>query len=195
VRVIVLFLRQSYTGKGSGNEGRANRRHVSREFLVSRSLDGVGAMLGGLERCGDSVARELTRVADVSHEAAERAAASVATLVATAAKASGHGLSGGEGAISSYFSRCGMFRELIYQISAFTFTVTKNICGAFELNEQPGWRMELNTTATAVPLPISCPTKDFHSGNYQQMSELRIRLGLLDFPAPCLSVFFVVLAP
>jgi hypothetical protein len=53
--------------------------------------------------------------------------------------------------------------------------------------------MELNTTA--VSLPILCPTKDFHSGNYQRMSKLRIRLGLLDFPAPCLSVFFVVLAP
>ena len=61
-----------------------------------------------------------------------------------------------------------MFRELIYQISAFTFTVTKNLCGAFELNEQPGWRMELNTTATAVPLPISCPTKETYSGNYQR---------------------------
>jgi hypothetical protein len=57
----------------------------------------------GLERCGDSVARELMRVADASREAAERAAASVATLVATAEKASGHGLSGGEGFISSYF--------------------------------------------------------------------------------------------
>ena len=103
MRVIGLFLRQSYTGKGSGSEGRANRRHVSGEFLVSRSLDGVGAMLRGLERCGDSVRWELTRVADVSREAAERAAVSVATLVATAAKASGHGLSDGEGVISSYF--------------------------------------------------------------------------------------------
>ena len=44
------------------------------------------------------------RAAGVSREAAERAAAaSVATLVATVAKASGHGLSGGEGALSSYF--------------------------------------------------------------------------------------------
>ena len=76
---------------------------MSGEFLFSRSLDGVGAMLRGLERCGDSVAWELMRVADVSQEAAEQAAASVATLVATAAKASSHGLSGGEGALSSYF--------------------------------------------------------------------------------------------
>ena len=103
MRVIGPFLRQSYTGKGSGSEGRANRRHVSGEFLFSRSLDGAGARLRGLKRCGDSVARELTHVADVSREAAERAAASVATLVATAAKASSHGLSGGEGAVSSYF--------------------------------------------------------------------------------------------
>ena len=63
----------------------------------------VGAMLRGLERCSGSMARELTRVADVSQEAAEQAAASVATLLATAAKASSHGLSGREGAISSYF--------------------------------------------------------------------------------------------
>ena len=83
---------------------------------------------------------------DISREAAERAAASQ--------EGSGHGLSGGEDAISSYFSRFDMFRELISQISAFAFTVTKKLYGAFELNKQPGWRMELNTIATAVPLPI-----------------------------------------
>jgi len=45
-----------------------------------------------------------------------------------------------------------MFRELASQNSAFTSTSTKTLCGAFELNKQPGWRMELSTTA--VPLPI-----------------------------------------
>ena len=44
-----------------------------------------------------------TRAADVSREAEERAAASVATMLATAAKGTGHGLPGGEGIISSYF--------------------------------------------------------------------------------------------
>ena len=48
------------------------------------------------------MAQELTS-ADFSRNVKERAAASEATLVATAAKASGHGLSGGEGALSSYF--------------------------------------------------------------------------------------------
>jgi hypothetical protein len=91
-------------------------------------------------------------------------------MVATAAKASGHGLSGGEGAISSYFSRCDMSRDLISQISAFAFTVTKKLCGAFERNKQPGWRMERNTISTAVPLPTFCPTKDSYSGNYQRNS-------------------------
>jgi len=48
-------------------------------------------------------------VTDISREAAERAAASQ--------EGSGHGLSGGEDAISSYFSRFDMFRELTSQIS------------------------------------------------------------------------------
>ena len=53
------------------------------------------------------------------------------------------------------FLRCDKFRELASQNSAFPSTATKNLCSAFELNKQPGWRMELNTTA--VPLPIFCP--------------------------------------
>jgi len=68
-----------------------------------------------------------------------------------------------------------MFRELISQISAFAFTVTKKLYGAFELNKQPGWRMELNKIATAVPLPIFCPTMpttDSYSGNYRSNSKL-----------------------
>ena len=66
-------------------------------------MDGAGAMFRGIERSGGSAARELTRAADVSREAEERAAASVATMLATAAKGTGHGLPGGEGIISSYF--------------------------------------------------------------------------------------------
>jgi len=50
------------------------------------------------------------------------------------------------------FLRCDKFRELASQNSAFPSTATKNLCSAFELNKQPGWRMELNTTA--VPLLI-----------------------------------------
>jgi len=52
-----------------------------------------------------------------------------------------------------------MFRELASQNSAFTSTATTNICGAFGLNKQPGWRMELS--ATAVPLPISVQQYNF----------------------------------
>jgi len=46
-----------------------------------------------------------------------------------------------------------MFRDLSSRNSVFTSAATKNLCGAFELNKQPGWRMELSTTAE--PLPIS----------------------------------------
>ena len=66
-------------------------------------MDDAGAMFRGIESCSGSAARELMRAAGVSREAEERAAASVATLMTTAAKVSGHELSGGEGAISSYF--------------------------------------------------------------------------------------------
>jgi len=68
------------------------------------------------------------------------------------------------------FSRCDRFLELASQNSASTFTVTKKLCGVFEINKQPGWRMELNTTA--VPLPIFCPTKGSYSGTYQRNSEV-----------------------
>ena len=67
-------------------------------------------------------------------------------------------------------SRCDRFLELASQNSASTFTVTKKLCGVFEINKQPGWRMELNTTA--VPLPIFCPTKGSYSGTYQRNSEV-----------------------
>jgi len=45
-----------------------------------------------------------------------------------------------------------MFREFASQNGAFASTATKDLCGAFQLNKQPGWRMELSTTV--VPLPI-----------------------------------------
>ena len=80
------------------------------------------------------------------------------------------------------FLRCDMFRELASQNSAFTSTATKNLCGEFELNKQPGWRMELKSTA--VPMPI------IFSGNNQRNSKVRIQLGLLVFLASCPSVFF-----
>jgi len=49
-------------------------------------LDCFGAIFRDNEGCGGSAARDLARAADVSRKADERAAAAVATSVATAAK-------------------------------------------------------------------------------------------------------------
>ena len=74
------------TVKGSESEGSASRRLVSREFLVLQSFDCFGTIFRDIEGCGGSAARDLARAADVSRKADERAAAAVATSVATAAK-------------------------------------------------------------------------------------------------------------
>ena len=55
-----------YTVKASGSDGRASRRRVSGEWLVPRSLDGIGAMFRGDEVRGGSAARELARAAALS---------------------------------------------------------------------------------------------------------------------------------
>ena len=64
----------------------ASRRLVSREFLVSQSFDCFGTIFRDNGGCGGSAARDLARAADVSRKADERAAATEATSLATAAK-------------------------------------------------------------------------------------------------------------
>jgi len=59
---------------------------VLREFLVPQNFDWFGTIFRENGGCGGSVARDLARAADVSRKADERAAAVVATSVATAAK-------------------------------------------------------------------------------------------------------------
>ena len=59
---------------------------MSREFLVPQSFDWFGTIFRDNEECGGSAARDLARAADVSRKADERAAATVATSVVTAAK-------------------------------------------------------------------------------------------------------------
>jgi len=74
------------TVKRSGSEGCASRRLVLRQFLVPQNFDWFGTIFRDNGGCGGSAAWDLARAADVSRKADERAAAAVATSVATAAK-------------------------------------------------------------------------------------------------------------
>jgi len=64
----------------------ASRHLVSGEFLVPQNFDYFGAIFRDNGGCGGSAARDLARAADVSRKADERAAATEATSLATAAK-------------------------------------------------------------------------------------------------------------
>ena len=57
-----------------------------RQFLVPQNFDWFGTIFRDNGGCGGSAAWDLARAADVSRKADERAAAAVATSVATAAK-------------------------------------------------------------------------------------------------------------
>jgi hypothetical protein len=111
------------------------------------------------EGCGSSTARDLARAADVSWKADERAAAAVATSVATAAK----GL-----AVGSWAERVPFLHTFLslkmFLMSWFHQCAPSPSPQSFAVHwsstNNPVRRMKLITTA--VPLPVLCSIKEFY---------------------------------